>query len=224
VTQTPHNKGEGNGRENLVVVLLGAPGAGKGTQGELLARLFGLDRLSTGDLLRREIASSSDLGRLAHSYMSEGSLVPDDVILSVMKHYFARHPDSGVLLDGFPRTVAQAEGLEHLIDGRLMKVVSIDVPERMVIQRLSLRRVCRSCGRLYNPATTAMPVDLRCDCGGVLYQRDDDRLETITRRLQVYHHQTEPLIEFYNRRGSLVKVDGSGSPDEVFAQIQAQFA
>ena len=201
------------------MILLGAPGAGKGTQAERLVRDYSLKHLSTGDLLRAAVAEGSELGDRAKSYMDAGQLVPDEVILGIIRDYLQTHAGEGVLFDGFPRTVAQAEGLDRLVKNGRLRALSILVPDEEVISRLSARRVCRSCGRVYNLAFGILPEGDGCRCGGELYQRDDDRAETIARRLEVYHAQTEPVIDYYRRRGLLVEVDGLGGPDEVYARI-----
>jgi adenylate kinase len=205
----------------MILILLGAPGAGKGTQAERIVRKYNLNHLSTGDLLRAAVKESTGLGRLAKSYMDKGQLVPDDVILGIIRDYMAEHAGKGVLFDGFPRTAVQAEGLDELLQGAEVKTISLAVDDKDVIMRLSARRSCRACGRIYNSALGINPVSPdKCKCGGEIYQRDDDKPETIANRLNVYHEQTEPVIEYYRARNSLYEVKGTGTPDEVFARIR----
>ncbi|MFH0766446.1 MAG: adenylate kinase, partial [Calditrichota bacterium] len=214
-THPPREKGR-----ILILILLGAPGAGKGTQAEKLVQSYHLYHLSTGDLLRVAVREGSELGRLAKGYMDRGELVPDDVILGIIRDYINSHRSEGILFDGFPRTTAQAEGLEKLLEDLPVKTIALDVPDQIVIQRLSSRRVCRSCGKLYNLATGNIPPSGACDCGGEIYQRDDDHAETIAYRLDVFHRQTEPIIDFYRKRGAFAQVDGLGSPDEIFVRLR----
>ena len=210
------------GRNGMILILLGAPGAGKGTQAERLVEEYRLHHLSTGELLRTAAAAGSNLGKLAKSYMDDGQLVPDDIFLSIIRSYLDEHQGEGILFDGFPRTVAQADGLSGMLAGRKVVTLALEIPDRMVIDRLSARRVCRSCGKVYNTASGIMPHGGRCNCGdgGELYQRDDDHPETIRKRLEVFHKQTEPIISYYRRRGALRTVNGDGAPDEVFARIK----
>lgn len=204
----------------MILILLGAPGAGKGTQAERIKAHFGMQHLSTGDLLRGAVKEGTDLGKLAKDYMDAGKLVPDDVILGIISDYLKVNVGKGILFDGFPRTVAQAEGLDEFILDKAVKVVSLEVEDEAVINRLSSRRSCRACGRVYNPALGIKPAGDACECGGEIYQRDDDRAETIANRLNVFHTQTEPIIEFYRNRGVLFEVDGQGTPDEIFVRVK----
>ena len=205
----------------MILILLGAPGAGKGTQAEKIVKQYGMRHLSTGDLLRAAVVEGSELGRLAKSYMDAGKLVPDDVILGIIRDFLNEHSGEGILFDGFPRTEVQAEGLDTLLAGESVKTLSLTVTDESVIERLSSRRVCRGCGKVYNPALGIMPDGDKCSaCGGPIYQRNDDRAETIAQRLEVYHDQTEPIIDFYDKRGLLVEVNGQGSPDEVFNRVR----
>ena len=205
----------------MILILLGAPGAGKGTQAEKIVAQYNLDHLSTGDLLRAAVAKGSELGKLAKGYMDKGQLVPDDVILGIISDYLDAHAGAGLLFDGFPRTVAQAESLIELLKGSSVRTVSLEVDDEQVITRLSARRSCRVCGKIYNPALGINPApDGKCTCGGEIYQRDDDQAETITNRLNIYHDQTEPVKDFYRGKRVLVEIDGTGSPDDVFDRIR----
>lgn len=204
----------------MILILLGAPGAGKGTQAERIREHYNLNHLSTGDLLRGAVAQGTELGKLAKGYMESGKLVPDGVILGVINDYLTRHKGEGVLFDGFPRTTAQAKGLDEILNGATVTTVSLDVPDDVVISRLSSRWSCRSCGKVYNSSLGKLPD--KCDCAdkGELYQRVDDKPETIANRLEVYHSETEPIIGFYRDKGVLIVVDGMGKPDEIFERIK----
>jgi len=199
------------------LVLLGPPGAGKGTLAARLVEEFGLVHLSTGDILREEVARGSKLGKLAEDYMDRGELVPDEVILGMVQERVDGETD-GFLFDGFPRTIAQAEGLERILPVHL--VVYLDLPEEEVVRRLSARRVCKQCGANYNLLTQPPGVPGKCDrCGGELYQRPDDREEVIRNRFRVYLEQSAPLVGYYEKKGLLRRVDASLSPDEIFRKV-----
>ncbi len=199
------------------VVFLGPPGAGKGTQAKRVVDALGLLHLSTGDLLRDEVARKTGLGAEAKGFMDRGELVPDKLILAMIRGRFAS-ATKGFLLDGFPRTVAQAEALEEITE--LDVVVSIDLSREEVVRRLTSRRVCRGCGAIYN-LTFNLSADVgKCvACGGELYQRDDDRPAVIENRFDVYEKSTAPLIAFYRKRGLLHSVNGELGSDKVFAEI-----
>lgn len=208
----------------MILILLGAPGAGKGTQAEKIKEHYGMIHLSTGDLLRAAVKEGTDLGHLAKEYMDAGKLVPDDVILGIISDFLQEHEGDGILFDGFPRTVAQAEGLDRLLQEDTVKTVALQVDDQVVIDRLSSRRSCRACGRIYNLAFGIAPKGEKCECGGEIYQRDDDKAETIANRLRVYHSQTEPIIDFYRNRGLLVEVDGLGTPLAIFERVREALA
>jgi len=198
------------------IILLGPPGAGKGTQAKRIVEKTGLLHLSTGDILRDEVARGTELGKQAKAYMDRGDLVPDELIIGMIRGRIENA--DGFILDGFPRTVAQAEALEQITPVDV--VIDIELERDEVIRRLSSRRVCRNCGKIYNLISNPPKVDGKCDaCGGELYQRDDDRPEVIENRYDVYTSSTAPLIEFYRSRGLLAEVDGKADPDAIFARI-----
>jgi adenylate kinase len=213
----------------LNLILLGPPGAGKGTQAERLVEDFGLPYYATGDILRRAVEDGTELGRRAKQYMDRGDLVPDEVICGVIvERIDSPEALDGFLLDGFPRTLPQAEALEEAVerlDRRLTAVLAIEVADGEVVRRLSGRRVNPKTGRVYHVEFDPPKNEGFDDIDGTkLVQRDDDREETIARRLEVYHEQTEPLIDHYDRKGLLRRFDGSRSPDEVHAHIRATLA
>jgi adenylate kinase len=213
----------------LNLVLLGPPGAGKGTQAERLVEDFGLPYYSTGIILREAVAEESELGREAKKYMDEGELVPDELINKVIAERLdSGEADDGFLLDGFPRTIGQAEMLEETLEGRgreLASVLLIDAPDEEVIRRLSGRRTCAKGNHVYHVEFDPPKHEGVCDQDGSrLIQRDDDRPETVQKRLDVYHDQTEPLIEWYEDRGLLRRFDGTRPAEEVHDRIRATLA
>ena len=202
------------------LVLVGPPGAGKGTQAEHIAKHYRIPNISTGDIFRANVAERTSLGEIAKSYMDEGELVPDDLTVAMVRDRLGRDDtDGGFLLDGFPRTVPQAESLSTMLDELdvpLDVVLKITVDDDEVVRRLSGRRICRSCGRTFHVEFDPPDTEGVCDaCGGELYQRDDDKPETVRRRLQVYREQTKPLVEYYEDRGLLRRVAGTGEVTEV---------
>ena len=198
------------------LILLGPPGAGKGTVAKRLAAEHGYLHLSTGDILREEVARGTELGKKAKAYMDAGELVPDELILAMVKERVAEK--DGVLFDGFPRTLAQARGLEEF--ATVDMVVFLELDRDTVVRRLSARRVCPKCGALYNLLTQPPKEDERCDrCGAELIQRDDDKPEVISRRFQVYMRDSAPLVDYYREKGILVRVDAARPPEEVYSAV-----
>lgn len=211
------------------IVLLGAPGAGKGTQGEKLVKKYLFPHISTGDIFRAAIKEGTVLGKQAKEYMDKGELVPDALVVGIVRERL-QQPDcrEGFLLDGFPRTVGQAEALDKVLaelGAPLTAVISVDVEQGELLERLTGRRVCKACGATYHIKFNQPQVRNVCDkCGGELYQRADDSVETVKQRLEVYCRQTEPLIAYYRDRNLLLAVDGSKEIGEVFAGIVAVLA
>ncbi len=208
----------------MKLVLLGAPGAGKGTIAHKMIEKYQIPQISTGDILRQAVKAGTPLGHEAKAYMDRGDLVPDDLIIGIVKERIqADDCQQGYIFDGFPRTVAQAEALDAVfttlrtvLDG----VINLDVPAEVVVKRLSGRRTCRSCGSLYHLTHNPPQRENVCNsCGGELYQRDDDNETTIRQRLAVYQKQTFPLIEYYGKQNLVKTIPGEGTPDEVFASI-----
>ena len=210
----------------MAFILFGPPGSGKGTQAELLTKEFDLVHVSTGNILRQEIRSGSDLGSQVESIMREGKLVPDDIVARVVKNKVGELETGGreCLMDGYPRNRHQAERFDEIlkqVPARLSAVLSLEVPEAVLLQRLSGRRVCSACGAMFNVFLNPPRREGRCDrCQGELFQRADDQEETIRERLRVYQDETEPLLKFYDGRGSLRRVEGEGSAQEVFARVE----
>ena len=210
-----------SGHSRRIIVMMGAPGAGKGTQAERLAEELGLPHVSTGELFRAMLKSDSELGRKVRGYMDSGGLVPDDIVVAMVEDRLAEDDAAGgVILDGFPRTVAQAEALDGITAEKPVNVaIDLDVPREIVLERISSRRVCRDCGTNYT-ASGDVSSPWICDvCGGDVQQRADDTPEAVNRRLDLYESQTAPLIEYYSSRGALAVVNGVGHPDHVFKRL-----
>ena len=213
-------------RENNVV-LLGAPGAGKGTQAKILSAELEVPHISTGDILREAVAEGTELGQEAKDYMDRGELVPDELVIAIARERLAQSDcEDGFVLDGFPRTVEQAEALGEMLDdlGREpLTVVNLTVDEDELVRRLSGRRLCRGdCGGIYHVAEEGIETGAECpdqDCDGELFQRSDDQPEAIRERLEVYRAQTQPLIDYYDERGVLVNVSGEGDPDQIAERV-----
>ena len=202
----------------MLLVLLGAPGAGKGTQADILTEQRGLVHVSSGDLLRAHRQQKTDLGQMAQGYMDRGDLVPDDLVIRMVLDKLSQETDGpGVVLDGFPRTAPQAEALDDALGGNgIDKVLHVMVPEDELVRRLGNRYICRGCSRPYTAESVSAPCDA---CGGELYQREDDMPEAVRNRLQVYAAQTYPLIDYYKGRGKLVEVNGLQDVDAVTAEV-----
>ena len=206
------------------LILLGPPGAGKGTQAKILTQKFNIPQISTGDILRSAVKEETSMGVKAKFFMDSGSLVPDDVVVGIVRERIA-NPDCahGFILDGFPRTVMQANALKVMLSHSaksIEHVISIDVDKKELLERITGRRTCRVCGLGYHLRFRTSKVEGRCDeCGGELFQRDDDREETIRKRLDVYEQQTEPLISYYSEESLLRAVHGSGTVEEIQSKI-----
>lgn len=213
-------------KSRTALILLGPPGAGKGTQAKMLVEKYGIPQISTGDILRATIASGSELGRKVQGFVSSGGLVPDDLVVTVLVDRL-KDADcrNGFILDGFPRTVGQAESLEKSLtamNAPLSGCISITVPEHDLMARLTGRRICRACSSSFHLTFSPPAKAGVCDrCQGELYQRKDDSEEVITHRLQVYNEQTAPLIAFYQTRKKLHSVDGTGKIEVIFGNICA---
>ena len=203
------------------IILFGPPGSGKGTQGDLIAGRFGYPKISTGDLLRREVEEGSALGKKAEALMNQGKLVSDEIVEALVRKRISE-PDTrhGYLLDGFPRNLSQALSLEAMDGGRAELAIEVDVDSRVLIERMGNRLTCRSCGAIVNFNLKKPGNEGRCDvCSGELYRRSDDRPEVIAERLKVYNEETSKLREHYKSRSVYRRVDGSGSVEEVFTRI-----
>lgn len=214
-----------NGGAAMRLILLGAPGAGKGTQAEMLNKLYNIPTISTGNIFREHISKNTELGQEAKRYMDEGKLVPDELVIELVKDRIVKDDcKEGMILDGFPRTIPQAEALDTMLTELEMPidyVLNVDVPDEAIVDRMAGRMVCPSCGASYHKITKKEKVQGICDeCQTTLIQRDDDKEETVKKRLEVYHAQTKPLIHHYEAQGKVLTVDGVGSVDEVRARVK----
>ncbi len=214
------------GEKPLYIVLIGAPGGGKGTQAALLERELGIPHISSGDMLREAVAKGTELGRLAKSYMDKGELVPDEVMIKlILERLSMADCRNGAILDGFPRTPEQAKALDKALaeEGKAIALVPyLKVSLDKLLERLSGRWICRNCQAVYHMVYNPPKNDKICDiCGGELYQREDDRPETARRRLEVYFAQTAPLIEYYRKAGLLREVDGERTIEEVHQELRS---
>ena len=208
----------------MKIVMLGAPGAGKGTQAEMLAEKYGIPHISTGDIFRMNIKNGTELGKEAKTYMDQGLLVPDELTVRILLDRVAQDDcKNGYLLDGFPRNIPQANVLEEALSklgDKIDYAINVEVPDDNIIRRMSGRRACLACGATYHIEHVPPKKEGICDkCGEELVLRDDDRPETVGNRLQVYKDQTQPLIEFYEKKGVLHNVDGTKNMNEVFEAI-----
>ena len=202
------------------IIMLGAPGAGKGTQAAVLCEHFGIPTISTGNMIREALKNGTEMGLKAKSFMDEGKLVPDEVVIGIVKERLSEDDcKKGFILDGFPRTIPQAEALDKMgVD--IQYVINIDVPDENIIKRMSGRRVCENCGRPYHIESLKPQKDGVCDdCGGTLVQRKDDHPDTVLARLAVYHKETEPLADYYKKQGKLVNVEGQNTVADTTAAV-----
>ena len=202
------------------IILLGAPGAGKGTQASRISDNYRLPHISTGDIFRENIKNQTPIGLLAKSYIDGGKLVPDEVTCKIVEERISREDcKEGYMLDGFPRTIAQAEALEKIT--KIDLVINIDVDFSLLLDRLCGRRVCKDCGESYH--ISRLNGETKCSrCGGELYQRKDDNPETVQSRLDVYNAQTAPLIEYYTKKGLIFNVEGNTTPEDVYEKVSAK--
>jgi len=206
------------------LILLGPPGAGKGTQASKIVEKYNIPHISTGEIFRKNIKSGTELGKAAKQYIDKGMLVPNEVVMGIIKNRLAEVDcKDGFLLDGFPRNEVQANSLDEVLnelDMKLDKVVNIEVDDQQLVERIVNRRVCNKCEHTFHLMFNKPKVEGVCDvCGSKLYQREDDTVETVTRRINVYHELTKPLIKYYEKHGIVVNVDGLQSIDQVFVDI-----
>ena len=208
----------------MKIIMLGAPGAGKGTQAKKIAEKYSIPHISTGDIFRANIKNNTELGQKAKTYMDKGELVPDELVVDlIMDRFKEADCANGYVLDGFPRTIPQAEALDKALSANGESVdsaINVEVPDENIINRMSGRRACVGCGATYHIQFNAPKVEGVCDtCGEKLILRDDDKPETVKNRLSVYHEQTQPLIDYYSKKGVLAEVDGTQAMDDVFNAI-----
>jgi adenylate kinase len=207
------------------IVLFGAPGAGKGTQSQLLVERLGFVQISTGDLFRHAIKNKTELGRKAQEYMDRGELVPDSIVIGMVDEVLEKIGQKSFILDGFPRTQAQAEALGKILQARglsIGKAIFLEVPREELLQRLTGRRVCQSCGAVYHIQSKPTRKEGVCDlCGGTVIQRNDDKEDVIATRLKTYEENTFPLRQYYREKGSYAEINGSRGTEEVFQSIQS---
>lgn len=206
--------------------MLGAPGAGKGTQASVLSQKYSIPHISTGDIFRANIKEGTELGKKAKGYIDKGLLVPDELVVDIVADRLQKEDcNDGYVLDGFPRTIPQAEALDTVLETKgtsIDYVISVEVADEIIVDRMSGRRVCPKCGEPYHHEFKIPAVDNVCDrCGETLIQREDDQPATVLKRLKVYHEQTQPLIDYYSKKGILVKVDGTKDVKGVTAEIVA---
>ena len=208
----------------MKIIMLGAPGAGKGTQAKKIAAKYGIPHISTGDIFRANIKNGTELGKKAKTYMDQGLLVPDELVVDLVVDRVSQDDcTKGYVLDGFPRTIPQAEALDKALEAKGQKMdyaIDVDVPDENIVNRMSGRRACLNCGATYHIVSIPTKVEGICDrCGSPVVLRDDDKPETVQKRLSVYHEQTQPLIDYYTKQGVLKTVDGTAALDKVFQAI-----
>ena len=208
----------------MYILLMGPPGAGKGTQAERLVEKYNIPHISTGDMFRSAVKQGTELGKEAKKYMDAGQLVPDSVTIGIVRESLSNPENQkGFILDGFPRTEEQADALDRILsdlDIKLNGVVDITVPSGILVERVTGRRICKSCGATYHVVFNPPKTEGICDkCGGTLYQRDDDREDTVKKRMEVYDIQTKPLIEHYSKLGLYIPIEGTQDIDKVFSDI-----
>ncbi|MCX7832089.1 MAG: adenylate kinase [Actinobacteria bacterium] len=208
----------------MVILFLGAPGAGKGTQASVISKKLGIPHISTGDIFREAVSQGTELGKKAKEYMDRGELVPDEIVIGIVKERLSKDDcRNGFVLDGFPRTVAQAEALDSALSElgkNLDFVFNVEVSEDEIVRRLTGRRTCKQCNAVYHIEFNPSKVEAVCDvCGGELYQRDDDREETVRNRIKVYNEKTAPLIDYYQRKGILIDINGELPVEKVTEEI-----
>ncbi|MGK5594702.1 MAG: adenylate kinase [Parachlamydiaceae bacterium] len=206
----------------MVLIMLGPPASGKGTQSVRLAKEFQLPHISTGDLFRENMGQGTPLGQKAKGYIDEGKLVPDELVLDMLFDRLGKaDARNGFILDGFPRTLAQAEALESKLTGKKVIVLNLEVSDEAIIKRTAGRLICKKCGNVHNQHFSPPAQDNICDrCGGELYQREDDKSEVVATRLKTYHKQTAPLIDYYSRKNLLTNIAGEQSSDQVFNNLK----
>ena len=207
------------------LILLGAPGAGKGTQAEMLTKLYDIPCISTGNIFREHISKNTELGQKAKAYMDEGKLVPDSLVIELVKSRITQDDcKNGMIFDGFPRTIPQAEALDVMLKELNIPidyVINVDVADELIIERMAGRTVCPSCGASYHKVNKPSKVEGKCDlCSADLIQREDDKAETVKKRLDVYHEQTEPLIAYYRAQGKILDINGVGTVEEVRDRVK----
>ena len=208
----------------MKIIMLGAPGAGKGTQAKMIAAKYGIPHISTGDIFRANIKNGTELGAKAKQYMDKGELVPDELVVDLVIDRFKEDDcKNGYVLDGFPRTIPQAEALDKALTAigeNVDYAINVEVPDENIINRMGGRRACVGCGATYHVVYSPTKIEGKCDtCGGDLIIRDDDKPETVKNRLSVYHEQTQPLIDYYTKKGIIKEVDGTVDMNDVFKAI-----
>ncbi len=209
----------------MILILFGPPGVGKGTQAKILSSQMKIAHIATGDILREAVSRATEMGKKAKAFMDRGELVPDDVVIGIIQDRLKEDDArSGFILDGFPRTLPQAEALDRVFQKAGIKVdhvISMEVDEGLLVKRLTSRRVCRNCGSIFNLLVDQLNDSVCPKCGGELYQRDDDREETIARRFEVYQKQTKPVKDFYRNKNMLVEINGLGEIEEITSRLKS---